>query len=98
MLAFPGGGGGLEAGELLDDRGHAARPVELVRGIDVLPAGQEVQELRGGDGLDLLAQPVERVAVDAGQQPAVAPGLRPVDARAQDDALRLEVQRAAGRR
>jgi hypothetical protein len=61
-------------------------------GVDVLPASQEPQELRGGDGLDLAPQPVQGVALDAGQQPAVAPGLASVEARAQHDALRLQLE------
>jgi hypothetical protein len=88
---LPGRGRRLEPRELLDRRRHAARALELVGGVHVLPGGQEVQELGGGDGLDLLAQAVERVAVDAGQETPVAPGLPALHAHAQDGALRLQV-------
>ncbi len=57
----------------------------------MLPAGQEVQELGRGDRLDLLAQPVERVAMNAREEAAVAPGRTPVDAHAQHDACGFEV-------
>jgi hypothetical protein len=53
-----------------------------VLGIDVLPAGEEAQELRGADRLDLAPQPLDGVAVDARQQAALAERGAPVDARA----------------
>ena len=98
MLASHAAAGTSKPASCAHDLGHAARAFEPVLGVDVLPAGQEAQELRGGDGLDLLAQPVERVAVDAGEQAAVAPGLAAVDARAQDDTLGLERRRTASSR
>jgi len=39
----------------------------------VLPVQEETHEIGGADRLDLGAQPVERVAVNARQEPAVAP-------------------------
>ena len=42
-------------------------------GRDVLPAEQEAQEVARGDRLDLGAQPLDRVAMDARQQAALAP-------------------------
>ena len=65
--AFPRGGGNLESGELRDDLRDAERAVQAMLGVRMLPAGEEAQELRGGDGLDLLAQTVERVVVGSGR-------------------------------
>ena len=46
--------------------------------IDVLPGEQEALEFGDGDRSDVGAQPVERVAMDAREQPAIAPfGGRP---------------------
>ena len=39
----------------------------------MLPGQQKADEVRRGDGLDLLSQPVQGVAVDPRQEPAVAP-------------------------
>jgi hypothetical protein len=44
--------------------------------MDVLPAQQEAHEIAGGDRFDLLAQAMQRVMVDAGEQPAFAPFIR----------------------
>src|SRR2546430_17713431 len=55
---------------------HRAEPFRsLGPGVrcDALPPQQEPHEVRRRDRLDLLAQPVERVAVDAGEQAALAP-------------------------
>jgi hypothetical protein len=62
-----------------------------VLGLDVLPRGEEPEELRGRDGLDLLAQTVDRVAVDPGEQAAVAPGLAALDAGPEHDTFRLQL-------
>ena len=48
-------------------------PVSRLDGVDVLPREQEPHEVGGADRLDLRAQPVQRVAMDAREQPAVAP-------------------------
>ena len=70
---LPRAGGDLETLELVDDRQHAGPALALGAGGDVLPAQQEAHELLGGDGLDLAAQAVLGVGVDARQQPARAP-------------------------
>ena len=51
----------------------AAAPDQLVFGIDVLPMQQEAHELRRIHRLDLRAQPVQRVAMNAREQSPVAP-------------------------
>ena len=48
-------------------------PAALLAWLDALPREQEAREVRGADRLDFGAEPVERVAVNAGQQPALAP-------------------------
>ena len=48
-------------------------PGQPARRLDVLPGEQEAHEIGRADRLDLGAQPVERVAMDARQQAAVAP-------------------------
>ena len=52
---------------------HPGPPLALGAGGDVLPAQQEAHEVLGRDRLDLAAQPVLGVGVDAGQQAAGAP-------------------------
>ena len=42
---------------------------------DLLPGEQEAQKIARGDRLDLRAQALDRVVVDAGEQPPVAPFL-----------------------
>ena len=44
-------------------------------GRDALPVEQEAQEVARRDRLDLRAQALDRVAVDAREQPALAPFL-----------------------
>jgi hypothetical protein len=72
-LALPGLGGQLEALELLDDPQQALGSVQLGAGLDVLPAQQEADQLRGRDRPDVLAQAAEREAMDAVQDAALAP-------------------------
>ena len=60
--------------------------------VDVLPAREESEELRRGHRLDFPAETVERVVVDAREQPAVAPRPLAVDARAQQDAFPFELE------
>ena len=43
---------------------------------DALPAQEETQEVARGDRLDLGAQSLDGVAVDPGEQPALAPFVR----------------------
>src|SRR5204862_7187055 len=90
QAALPEARGGLEPGEPAHDLDDAARSFEAARGLRVLPGGQEAEEVGGGDRLDLLAQAFERRALDARQEPAVAPGVGAADPHAQDRALALE--------
>ena len=76
-------------------RPHRARRGPSIRasGVDALPAQQEAQEIARGDRLDLGAQPLDGVAVDARQQPALAPFVRRRsrrEAAAQGEAFGLE--------
>ena len=48
-------------------------PVRRDDGVDVLPGEEEAHEVGGGDRLDLGAQAVQRVAMDAREQSAIAP-------------------------
>jgi hypothetical protein len=60
---------------------------------NALPTEQEAQKVARRDRLDLGAQPTYRVAVDAREQPALAPLLRPDvwgKAATQREALGLE--------
>ena len=75
-LGFPGASRRLEPFELADDRFDGVRPFHLGVGRDPLPAEQEAQEVARGDRLDLRAQSLDRVAVDACEEPALAPFVR----------------------
>src|SRR5260221_12927661 len=72
-LAFPGAGGGLVTFELLDHRGDGVRSFAACAGAAALPVEEEAQEVARGDRLDLGAQALDGVAVDAGKQAALAP-------------------------
>ncbi len=52
--------------------------------VDALPDEQEAEEIARRDRLDLRAQTADRIAVDAGEEPPVAP-LIVVDALARSD-------------
>ena len=90
--AFPGAGRQFDA---VERRQHAAKAVDagqVVRLGDAVPDEQKALEIGRRDRLDFGAQPVERVAMDARQQPAVAPfdiG-RAAEAAAQHDTFGLE--------
>ena len=74
-LALPGARRSLEAFEL---RHHAVERLRACHpriGGDVLPGEQKAQEVARRDRLDLGAQPLEGVMVDARQQAALAPFL-----------------------
>jgi len=71
--ALPAVGRQLESVQLFEDRAEAVDAAQPMRGVHVLPREQEPHEIRRADRLDFRAQPVERVAMDAGQQPPVAP-------------------------
>src|SRR5204862_5814470 len=90
----------LEALELLDRRRQAFDAAQLVLAGDVLPMQQEAQEVGRAHRLDLRAQAVQRVAMDAREQPPVAPfelGDARREAAAQHSSLRLKrLQREVG--
>ena len=70
-------------------------------GRDVLPAEQEAQEVARRDRLDLRAQPLDRVAMDARQQAALAPfvlGRAGREAAAHGEAFGLQGREAGGDR
>ena len=71
---------------------NPGRSFEFVRLVRVLPARQEREEVRGGDRLDLLAETIEGVAVDAGQETPVAPRLTALESHAEDRAIALELE------
>src|SRR5437870_13492406 len=71
-VALPGDGGDVEALELRNGFGEPLLALELGAGGDVLQSQEEAHEVLRGDGLDLLAEPVEGVAVDAGEKATVA--------------------------
>src|SRR5204863_8106105 len=70
---LPSGGGDLEPGELRGDLRDAARTLEAELRVDVLPACEEAEEVRRGDGLDLAPQPLDRVPVDTREEAPVPP-------------------------
>ena len=49
----------------------------------MLPGCEELEELARGDGFNFAAKALERVAVDAREEAALAPGVLVVEARAQ---------------
>ena len=85
-------------------RRSPSRPCSCVPGRTCCQANRKRISRRGGHGLDLAAQPVQRAAVDAREQPPIAPlhGLpfcRPRrEATAEDTALQLDRAPAPRRR
>ena len=66
--------------------------------VDVLPRGEEPEEIGGGDRFDLLPEAIERVAVDAREKAAAAPARATLEPAAQDETLGLElVEQRIGR-
>src|SRR3954469_624041 len=59
--------------ELFDDRSHTFDTTHLLLGRDVLPVQEEAHEIRRGDRFDLSTQPIDRVTVDAREEPPIAP-------------------------
>ena len=60
----------------IERRDRFAQPVDAgqaIGGIDVLPLEEEAHEIGGADRLDLGAQAVDGVAMDARKQRAIAP-------------------------
>src|SRR3989454_6781266 len=92
-LGLPGPSRDLEAVEEIEHRREPFGSLGARAFGHPLPPQEEAQEVRRGDGLDLLAQPIERVAMDARQQAALAP-LEVLTARReaspQDEPLMLE--------
>ena len=72
-FAFPGAGRRLEAFELRDHDLDRVRTLHSRIGRHALPGQKEAQEIAGGDRLDLGPQPLDGIAMDAGQQAALAP-------------------------
>ena len=72
-LGLPGAGRRLEAFELREHGDQRIRPARPRRRRYVLPVEQEAHEVARLDRLDLAAQPLERVAMDARQQVPLAP-------------------------
>src|SRR3984893_17217618 len=72
-LALPRPGRRLEPFELADDGIARARPRQPRTGVNSLPAKEEAQEVARGDRLDFGAQALDRVAVNPGEQPTLAP-------------------------
>ncbi len=70
---LPRAGGNFVAVELPDHRGESFGTLQLLLACDVLPVQEKTHEIGGADRLDLGAQAVERIAVNAREQPAVAP-------------------------
>ena len=65
--------GHLETIQLRDHARQPLEPSDPVVGIDVLPREQEPHEIAGAHRLDLGPEPVERVAVDPGEEPPIGP-------------------------
>ena len=68
---LPHRGRGLEAFELFDDREQAGRAFPPV--VEAVPGEEEPHVVGGLDGVDLPAEPGERIAVDAGEEAPLAP-------------------------
>ena len=98
QVALPGNGRGLEALQPLDDGAQPLLAAQAGVGRAVLPAQQEAHEVARADGLDLLAQEVEGVAMDARQETAVAEFVGAVGRRAGGAGRRQGAARDAGRR
>src|SRR5919109_5160126 len=71
--SFPRRAGELETVEHRNRLTEAIDPRELVGGIDVLPLEEEAHEVGWADRLDLCAQAIQRVAMDARKECPVAP-------------------------
>src|SRR5204862_8212891 len=62
----------LEALNLFDHGQNAASALAPATRLDVLPAQEKAHQVLRRDGLDLAAQPLDRVRVDPGEQTARA--------------------------
>ena len=72
-VPLPGGGRCLEAFELSQHRRQRVGPLHSRLRQYSLPFEEKPQEVARRHGLDLGAQPLDGVAMDAGQQAALAP-------------------------
>src|SRR5207253_4054851 len=72
-LGLPGAGRRLEALELREHRAHRIGTLHATAERDALPVEEKAHEVARLDGLDLGAQPLDGVAVDAREQPPLAP-------------------------
>ena len=93
-LALPGAGGDLAALQLRDHLRQPAASLQRRPRAHVLPREQEAHVVGRGRRLDLLAQAVEHAAVDAREQPPIAP-LQLVAVRRRRPARRARSARAA---
>src|SRR5262249_21573151 len=91
-LIFPCPRRHLEPRQLIQDCCHAARAIQSELLIQMLPAREELKELRGRHRLDLAAERLDRVSADARQQPALAPRRSSMQSRPQDRAVVLELE------
>jgi hypothetical protein len=90
---LPRAGRELVAVEDRHDLPQAVESRQPGRRLDVLPAEKEAHEIGRTDRLDVRAQPVQRVAMNAGEQRPVAPfepGLPGRETSAQYHSVRLE--------
>ena len=72
-IRFPGGRWQFVAVEQFQHRFQAVRPLSAVLRSNALPREEEALKFRDGYWLDFRAQAVDSQAVNASQQPAVAP-------------------------
>src|SRR5262249_26801518 len=72
-LALPRSRGCLETLKLGYDRFKRVRSRDAILGRDALPRQQEAQEIARRHRLDLGTQALDRIVMDARQQPALAP-------------------------
>ena len=73
---LPRAGRRLEAFQQRDRGGNRVRPFQARLLRHALPGEQEAQEVARGDRFDLGAQAADRVVMDAGEQPPIAPFFR----------------------
>ena len=99
-LRLPRGDGRLETLQLADHHVERVGSFPALVRNEVLPAEEEPHEVLRADGFDLLPQALDRIAVDAREQRAVAPFLRRSRRRERAgdrDALRGQALRARSR-
>src|ERR1051326_3504511 len=72
-FGLPRRGPEFQALQLPDDLQCAIHSMKLMAGSQVLPAIEECQKLRGGDGLNLASKFAYSQPMNTGQQPSMAP-------------------------